>query len=422
MAAPPFIITEHVIDGQHVREYPHATRTGDDAVKLAVKRYTPKSNLDPQPGDVTIIGAHGSGFPKEIYEPIWEEIVSRLNARGIRVRSMWIADSASQSASGVLNEENLGNDPSWFDHARDLLYLINHFKADMPRPIVGIGHSLGAGQLALLCLLHPRLFTSLVLMEPVIEPNALAGKGPIFVSLSLNRKDSWPSRSEAAKYFKKAYKNWDPRVLESYIKYGLKDDTTSVSGSVTLTTSKHQEVIQYMRPNFQHKRPLDADADPEGLKTHDTIFYPDIIGPSNAIYPFYRYEPILLWKLLKHIRPSVLYLFGEASPISTPDHRKEKLERTGKGIGGSGGYKNGRVKEVTFSGAGHALPFEAVEGVSDAVSTWLKQETIRWKEEEERVNKDWLDLRRDARTSTSDEWLVHLKTYFEKPKKERSKL
>jgi hypothetical protein len=64
MAAPPFIITEHVIDGQHVREYLHATRTGDDAVKLAVKRYTPKSNLDPQPGDVTIIGAHGSGFPK----------------------------------------------------------------------------------------------------------------------------------------------------------------------------------------------------------------------------------------------------------------------------------------------------------------------------------------------------------------------
>lgn len=36
---------------------------------------------------------------------------------------------------------------SWFDHARDLLFMINQFKANMPSPIVGIGHSLGAGQL-----------------------------------------------------------------------------------------------------------------------------------------------------------------------------------------------------------------------------------------------------------------------------------
>lgn len=64
MATSPFIITEYIVDGQHVREYPRATRTGDDVLKLAVKRYTPKSNPNPQPGDVTIIGAHGSGFPK----------------------------------------------------------------------------------------------------------------------------------------------------------------------------------------------------------------------------------------------------------------------------------------------------------------------------------------------------------------------
>lgn len=65
MASPsPFLITEHVIDSQHVREYPRATRTGDDALKLMVKQYTPKSNPHPQPGDLTIIGAHGSGFPK----------------------------------------------------------------------------------------------------------------------------------------------------------------------------------------------------------------------------------------------------------------------------------------------------------------------------------------------------------------------
>lgn len=45
-----------------------------------------------------------------MYEPIWEVTLLRLSAQGIRVRSIWIADSASQSASGVLNQDVLGND------------------------------------------------------------------------------------------------------------------------------------------------------------------------------------------------------------------------------------------------------------------------------------------------------------------------
>jgi hypothetical protein len=63
-ASLPFHITEHVIDSQHIREYPLATTRAEDALKLVVKRYTPKSNPNHQSGDLTIIGAHGSGFPK----------------------------------------------------------------------------------------------------------------------------------------------------------------------------------------------------------------------------------------------------------------------------------------------------------------------------------------------------------------------
>lgn len=29
------------------------------------------------------------------------------------------------------------------DHARDLFLMINHFRDQMPRPLVGIGHSMG---------------------------------------------------------------------------------------------------------------------------------------------------------------------------------------------------------------------------------------------------------------------------------------
>lgn len=35
----------------------------------------------------------------------------------------------------------------WDDHTRDLLHIINHFRKEMPRPLVGVGHSMGGTQL-----------------------------------------------------------------------------------------------------------------------------------------------------------------------------------------------------------------------------------------------------------------------------------
>jgi len=30
----------------------------------------------------------------------------------------------------------------WFDHSRDLLHMVNHFRKDMVGPLIGIGHSM----------------------------------------------------------------------------------------------------------------------------------------------------------------------------------------------------------------------------------------------------------------------------------------
>lgn len=64
MSNPHFAVEEHILDGQHIREYPRATIHPDAPIKLAVKKYIPLNNPIPQPGDVTIIGSHGAGFPK----------------------------------------------------------------------------------------------------------------------------------------------------------------------------------------------------------------------------------------------------------------------------------------------------------------------------------------------------------------------
>src|SRR5436309_9378680 len=45
-------------------------------------------------------------------------------------------------------QRHIANDAaSWFDHPRDLLHMINLFRTQMPRPLVGIGHSMGGCQL-----------------------------------------------------------------------------------------------------------------------------------------------------------------------------------------------------------------------------------------------------------------------------------
>lgn len=60
-----FVVKEHVVEAQHIREYPHATAySQEDVLYLAVKQYVPKNNQSPAPGDVTIIAAHANGFVK----------------------------------------------------------------------------------------------------------------------------------------------------------------------------------------------------------------------------------------------------------------------------------------------------------------------------------------------------------------------
>jgi hypothetical protein len=60
-----FDIKEHVVDGQHIREYPRATaHSQEEVLQLAVKQYIPKDNRHPKPGDLTIIASHANGFVK----------------------------------------------------------------------------------------------------------------------------------------------------------------------------------------------------------------------------------------------------------------------------------------------------------------------------------------------------------------------
>ncbi|KAJ6194049.1 toxin biosynthesis protein [Bipolaris maydis] len=229
----PFEMKEHIFPCQHIRGYPRCTaHEQEEPLHLSVKQYIPHDNHDAQPSDITIIGTHAQGFSKEVYEPLWADMHGRLKSRG---------DVANQGASGVLDKYKLGNEPCVFNHARDLLDMVNTFRDQIIRPIVGIGHSARGPILVSLALLQPRLvLETLILIDPIIHRH------------------------------NKYYSKWDERVLQRWLQYGLRNLPTAVyprhiqvagteahvthedasADTVTLTTTKHQEVFTFLRPTF----------------------------------------------------------------------------------------------------------------------------------------------------------------------------
>ncbi|KAF9884291.1 hypothetical protein FE257_001921 [Aspergillus nanangensis] len=392
-----FRVIEHTARCQNVRERLGAVKAGhENELKLAVKQYIPIDNP----------------CPKEVYEPLWDDIHEILRSHNRRIRSIWIADVAQQGQSGILNESILGHDPDWFDHGRDLLSMINQFQDQIPQPLIGIGHSMGGMQLAHLSLMHPSLFEGLVLVDPVIQRE---NPGLEFAQSSTYRRDLWLSQKQAVDKFKSSpfYQSWDPRVFDKWTQYGLRDLPTPLypisdktgQSAVTLTTTKAQELFYYVRPSY-----IDEQSGlPRGVPKDD--MHPDDLDER----PFYRPEPAWMFRHLPELKPAVLYLFGEKSPLSSPAARKEKLEMTGTGVGGSGGAARGLVQEVALS-CGHMVPMELVRESAEASASFIDAGLSAWESRVSDFRKGWERVPHQEQVNVGQQWEKHISALPKKPK------
>lgn len=301
----------------------------------------------------------------------------------------------------------------------------------MKRPLIGVGHSMGGNNLVNLALIHPRLFTSLIMIDPVIQrlPSAEGNFGP--AKSSVRRRELWPSRKAAAEKLRSSpfYQKWDSRVLDRWIEYGLRETPTYLHPNVTqastppvltadpstatvppareeqqvtLTTTKHQEVLTFLRPNFPSPEYPTPDTQSNPL-TH-----PDVDPSSPPSSPFYNPVPIATFHKLPFLRPSVFYVFGDPAAgafLSSPIMKADKLAYTGVGVGGSGGVKRGRVDSVTFDGIGHLIPMEIVGETADACTTWLVPELQRWKSLEDQERKEWAAVPLKQKSLLSEEYV-----------------
>ncbi len=313
--------------------------------------------------------------------------------------------------------------------------MINHFRKHMKRPLVGIGHSMGGNNLVNLAIIHPSLFTSLILIDPVIQRLPSAGGNFEPAKSSARRRDLWPNRRAATAKLKSSpfYQKWDSRVLDRWVEYGFREtptylypdivsasttppvitadpSTATISPSkderqVTLTTTKHQEVLSFYRYNPATPEYPDPDTKPNPL-TH-----PDVDPSSIPNSPFYQPVPISTFHKLPFVRPSVFYIFGDLAAgafLSAPILKADKLANTGIGVGGSGGVKAGRVDSVTFDGVGHLIPMEVVGRTADACVDWLVPELARWKKIEDEELREWMAVPKRERAMLSQEYLTEM--------------
>lgn len=71
-----------------------------------MKRYP---NLGDDQKGFTLILTHGTGFPKEVWEPVIERIFVTENARpnGLRIREAWTIDAPNHGDAAALNADLL---------------------------------------------------------------------------------------------------------------------------------------------------------------------------------------------------------------------------------------------------------------------------------------------------------------------------
>lgn len=165
----------------------------------------------PGRGPVRLYLAHATGFCKEI----WEPLVDELRSAGVDVPvTAWDAPFHGDTSAPL-------DTVDWWDSGRAALTVVSR----RPEKIrLGVGHSMGGAALVLAELLAPGTFDALLLVEPIIfpPPYQRIDDHPLAAGAA-RRRASFSGPDEAFENFaaKPAFARWDERALRAYVRGGL---------------------------------------------------------------------------------------------------------------------------------------------------------------------------------------------------------
>ena len=172
---------------------------------------------------------HGNGFCAGTYSPFLKHLIDDFH--------IFASDVRGHGSSDHPNAARIRN---WTIFAEDLKTLIE--QAMVP-PIIGMGHSLGAVSTYIAAAKYPHLFSSLVLIDPVILPNrslwliagakllGLRGNLPL-AKTARRRRRNFQGKKEALKLFaagRGIFKNWSKEFVQAYLECGLLEEDSKTA-------------------------------------------------------------------------------------------------------------------------------------------------------------------------------------------------
>jgi len=259
---------------------------------------------------------HGNGFCAGTYTPFIKHLANDLRVIASDVRG-----------HGGSDFDGIQPVRSWRVFAEDLKVIVE--RTTRP-PIIGMGHSLGAVSTCMAAASFPRLFNTLVLVDPVfLMPRRLAtiglmrtlglqGRLPL-ARAARRRRRTFRSKAEALRRLlsgRGIFKTWSPEFVEAYLECGLLEKDTE---SAVLT------------------------CDPE---LEARIF--------EAI-------PLDVWSYVRGLRCPVLAIRGERSDVF-PAGAADRMKRLAA---------DGEV--ATIAGTGHFPTMEKPEECAEVIREFLRR-------------------------------------------------
>ncbi|KAL5478289.1 hypothetical protein ACEPAI_2473 [Sanghuangporus weigelae] len=299
-------VTEEILSlkAKHMRnEEGFLSDKGEDRLLWnCVTRYYRKSGSSESSGkrSITLLLLHANGLPKETWEPFLRHLITSIeNPRNglVSVDEIWSLEATQHGDAALINEGKLGAVYDWQDHSRDILNFLSRYlpsrndalRTDLPvhlprvssqdestrlkdgftgeRTLVGIGHSLGGATVTLAAITRLALFSSLILVDPVITP-PYTDRGPFIDALAfgaVQRRHTWTNREEARKLFAASpfFAAWDPEVLDNYVQFALALIGDDGGTSVKLKMPGVQEAVVFAESRvsfeiFERLKDLDS--------------------------------------------------------------------------------------------------------------------------------------------------------------------
>jgi alpha-beta hydrolase superfamily lysophospholipase len=250
---------------------------GDYPLHITAKQYWSTEVLAnwEDPDAFTLIVLHSTSFHKET----WESTLQHFLGGGIqsgrtspKIRCAWVIECPNHGESAALNNDALQRPPFYrafgCEKYAEAVHRFMSSGPALPTPVdfrrqklIGIGHSLGGVVISILPTLEPVFnFSALVLVEPLLSPGGMGNLHELKSKLirgAYERRDVWASREDALRYLRPRT-SWDPRVLDLYVKHGLRIHQAPKHHSgpyhgVTLACSRDEEVTMYSDPTGSDK-------------------------------------------------------------------------------------------------------------------------------------------------------------------------